>query len=221
VTASLRFLGHACFALELPDGRELVVDPYRAGGFGGRVALPPLPDRFDLAVATHLHDDHAAFDAVPSARIVGVPHHDAVLSVRGVTAAHDEHGGRLRGGLVQVLCIETAGTRLAFCGDLGERPAGALLDALLALAPDVLVVPVGGHFTLGADGAAELTALLRPSVVIPCHSADDGTRFAELAPRALFVARFARVERLRELPLPLPRGPTRVVLLDRPEVEAG
>ena len=48
---------------------------------------------------------------------------------------------------------------VAHCGDLGERPEGPLLQALVDAKLDVLIVPVGGYFTLGADGAAELVRL--------------------------------------------------------------
>lgn len=198
----LRLLGHACFELQLPTGELLIIDPYAAGDFGGRVALRPLEDRHCLAVATHMHRDHAAFDAIPNAGVIAAPYADAALRMTAIVASHDEFGGRLRGGLVQILCIEAAGSRIAFCGDLGERPTRSLLAQLLAFAPDILVIPVGGYFTLDADGAAELVALLHPSVVVPCHSADDGTTFAELGGRSLFTQRFRRVEYAEELLLP-------------------
>lgn len=180
-----------------------MIDPYAAGDFGGRVALSPLSDNAELTIATHLHRDHAAFEAVPSARVIAAPFDDGELRIDALTAAHDEFGGRLRGGLTQILCVRVARTRIAFCGDLGERPVGTLLNQLVDFAPDVLVVPVGGYFTLEADGAAELVALLKPAVAVPCHSGDDGTRFAELAPRQLFTRRFVNCTERDALDLPV------------------
>lgn len=182
-------MGHACFDVALPDGRRLVVDPYQAGDFGGRIALQPLVDAFDLVASTHPHRDHAAFDAVPSARRVAPPYADPGLQLTSRVAAHDELGGRLRGGLIELLDLRAGGVRVVFCGDLGERPVGATLQWLCAPRVDVLVVPVGGYFTMGADAAAELVAMARPKVVIPCHAQGDGATFEELQSAERFVRR--------------------------------
>jgi L-ascorbate metabolism protein UlaG (beta-lactamase superfamily) len=189
------FCGHATFDVTLPDGRRLCLDPYQAGGFGGLVALPPLPDHFDLALCSHEHGDHNAVEAIPAARRIAAPFADNTLRIDGVVAPHDEHGGRLRGGLVTLHRISAGGVTLVHCGDLGERPAGALLDWLRERPIDLLLAPAGGHFTLGPDAFCELVALTQPALSMPCHTADDGTRFAELAPVAWVERRFARVDR--------------------------
>lgn len=190
--ARIRFFGHATFGVELPGGAHLCIDPYEAGAYGGKVALDPLPDVFSHVVCSHWHGDHNAWHTLPSAQRIFDGHDNGTWSLRTRTAFHDEHLGRLRGGTTDILDIRADGARIVFCGDLGERATGALLEFVSTPRPDVLIVPVGGHFTLEADGAAELVTLARPRAVIACHSADDGTCFAELAPRGLFDMRFER-----------------------------
>lgn len=206
MAATISFYGHACFGVEL-QGDHICIDPYRSGGFNGLVALPPLPDHFTAVACTHWHDDHAAVDTIPGARPIVPGDSGAGWSLRAVTAAHDEHGGALRGGLIQMLVLSTCAGHIVHCGDLGQLPTPALLASLREATGgariDVLIIPVGGHFTLGGDGAAAWVEALRPAAVVPCHSADDGTLFSELAPRRNFLNRFAVFETQTTIELPL------------------
>jgi L-ascorbate metabolism protein UlaG (beta-lactamase superfamily) len=216
VTATLRFHGHACISLTFASGRSMVVDPYKSGSMGGAVALPPLPDTFDLAIATHSHIDHAAFDAVPAATPVAASYRDDELATWSVTAAHDPLGGRLRGGTVQLLVIDVGPVRIAHFGDIGERPRPALVAPFAGQRIDALVLPIGGYFTLGADGAAAWVDALRPRYAVPTHSADDGVILPELAPRADFVRRFAGAQTAHQLDLTgTGDDATRVVVMHR------
>jgi L-ascorbate metabolism protein UlaG (beta-lactamase superfamily) len=226
VTAAvLRFWGHATFSVALPSGEHLCIDPFESGAYGGKVALPPLPDVFTHVVCSHQHGDHNAWHTIPSARRVFDGFDDGRIAVRTRSAFHDEHQGRLRGGTTDVLDLRLGGLRIVHCGDLGERPVGALLDFIARPRPDVLIVPVGGHFTLDADGAAELVDAARPRFALPCHSADDGTLFAELGLRSLFTMRFADIRERGELTLDAESTDaddgTAVVVLSRTTVARG
>lgn len=216
MTVTLRFHGHACVSLTLPSGRRVVADPYRSGALGGAVTLPPLADAFDLAIATHTHVDHAAFDTVPSATVIAAGYRDDELVTWSVTAAHDPLGGRLRGGSVELLVFDAGGVRVVHLGDLGERPRPTLVEPFSGQRIDALVLPVGGYFTLGADGAAAWVDALAPRFAIPTHSADDGVTLPQMAPRADFTRRFDAIEAAPSLRLN-GRGddPTRIVVLDR------
>lgn len=136
-------------------------------------------------------------------------------------APHDEHGGKLRGGMTRVFRLRTRDGVVVHAGDLGQRPYPALLTWLNETPIDVLLLPVGGHFTLGGDGAAAWVAALNPTFAVPYHSADDGTLFTELAPRSHFLRRFPDHQNMDALELPLPeatqeqRSCSRVVVLNR------
>ncbi|MFT4703502.1 MAG: L-ascorbate metabolism protein UlaG (beta-lactamase superfamily) [Bradymonadia bacterium] len=216
MTLDVRFHGHACFSLERA-GKRLVLDPFEPGSLGGAVQLPALPDHFDAVLCTHEHADHAARHAVPSAADIGGRAEFAGIGITSHAVFHDEHGGSLRGGTSNMLRLRSPEGTVLHCGDLGERPTSAALEWLRAVPIDVLLVPVGGYFTLGADGAAELVSLLNPRVVVPCHSADDGVALAQLSRRAPFTARYASadVATLNALTLPIDDAVAGVVVLRR------
>lgn len=186
---NIEFFGHACFGLTAADV-AVCIDPFEPGPLIDR---PPLPDRFTHWTATHRHFDHAAGHAVPSAVEVVGEGSVGPLRFERRTAAHDEFGGRLRGGMTDIIRVTNSESNrvVVHCGDLGERPVGGLLEWLAAVPIDVLIVPIGGYFTLGADGARELVELLKPRAVVPCHAAEHGGRFPELASEELFLARVA------------------------------
>ena len=171
------------------------MDPFEPGGLGGAVQLPALPDAFTHWIATHDHVDHNASSAIPGALRLRASAHTSAqapgVSVDAYSAFHDEFGGRLRGGSTDLLrfrCDTALGQRTVMhCGDLGERPVGRLLDWLRETPIDVLIVPVGGYFTLGGEGAAELVSLVRPSVVVPCHAREHGVALPQLQSESHFL----------------------------------
>lgn len=137
-------------------------------------------------MATHEHADHAAFWQHSHATVLHPPHRfpdSQTIFINAITVAHDEFGGRLRGGTTRMLDIRIGDLRIVHAGDIGERLVGDSLRWLQSPPPDVLILPAGGYYTLGADGAANLAALVRPRFVIFCHTYDDGLPLAHLAPR--------------------------------------
>jgi L-ascorbate metabolism protein UlaG (beta-lactamase superfamily) len=215
---TLLFHGHACWSITFADGRSLVLDPWTPGALGGALALPPLPDTFTWSASTHEHPDHDGGRSLSSALPLSCRARTERFSIDYWVAGHDEHGGRLRGGSVRVLDVRAGGIRIVHCGDLGERPAGAFLAWLRAPRVDALLTPVGGHYTLGADGAAELVARCQPRFALPFHASEDGCTLSELSSRRGFLARWPRWEERPQLSLSVPDSPdstTTVVVLRR------
>ena len=201
---NLEFFGHACFGIRAGTMR-LCIDPFEPGPLVDRL---PLPDVFTHWIATHGHADHCAGHIIPGAARLYAPTSAGALTIERHAAAHDEFGGRLRGGMTDLLRITDTATDqvVVHCGDLGERPIGGVLKWLTQVPIDVLIVPVGGYFTLGADGALELARLVSPKAVIPCHASEHGGTFPELASADLV---------LRRVPhRPLPAGEVDVAAIE-------
>lgn len=180
----LRFYGHACIGVFVDGKPLLVIDPFDRGAFPAQTSLDGPPDIFPYAIATHPHADHCAFSRVGGARVLGLVG-DAELTVGGMRisgrrAAHDEFGGRLRGGSTTMLDLRVHGLRIVHTGDLGERLCGGSLAWLLEPTCDALIVPAGGYFTIGADAALELTDAAAPRHAVFMHCRDQGIALPEL-----------------------------------------
>ena len=176
------WIGHSCFRLE-QDGYVIVTDPYEDGSVPG---LGPVRETADLVLCSHEHFDHNARGNVTlrdSAQAPACP-----FTVTRIDTWHDDQQGALRGGNA-ILLIETAGFRMAHLGDLGcgltEEQAGKLKDL------DLLLIPVGGHFTIDGAQASALVDKLTPRHVVPMHFRDDGlgTGFAVISTAGEFLER--------------------------------
>ncbi len=173
----ITYYAHSAFLIEAQDGTRIIIDPYRSGSFGGALGYAPVGEPADAVIATHAHEDHAAVDTIPGRPMVLLEPSSArvgPVDVTGFTASHDASGGRERGRITMVM-LEDAGVRLLHAGDLGHMPDQATRDALGRV--DILLVPVGGTFTLGPAEAARVVAALGPRIVIPMHYKTAGTTF--------------------------------------------
>ncbi len=165
----IQFLAHASFLITNDAGKRFMLDPYESGGFSGRVGYDPIQLEPDVIIITHDHLDHSHTATIPGnfevvrheGRPYGVP-------VRSVTVFHDMFGGTKFGGEIDMKIFTIDGITFCHCGDIGE-----LLDDEAKQAAvgdiDVLIIPTGGYYTLGPEGAAEVTRRLNPKIVIPCH----------------------------------------------------
>ena len=160
----LRWLGHACFELTLPGG-VIVTDPY-----DDSVGYPPLHVRADAILSSHGHFDHNHFAAVTGDPVIlntpGV-HEACGAKITAVPAFHDEVRGAKRGeNLIHL--IEAEGLRVAHLGDLGHQPDTDAQRAALSNL-DVMLVPIGGTFTIDTPAAARLIEAFRPRCAIAMH----------------------------------------------------
>ncbi|MEZ4461562.1 MAG: MBL fold metallo-hydrolase [bacterium] len=161
----IRYHGHACVSLTASNGACLLVDPYQPGGFGGKMRYPPIVGEFVGAVCTHDHLDHSDLaDVVPPPPLV----HDGVVgpfSIERRAVAHDEYDGLRRGGFTDVLTIACDQWTLMHLGDVGQ----AVPHDWPITCPDILFVPVGGFFTIGAFQAIEWIRRTGARCAIPIH----------------------------------------------------
>ena len=160
----LKYYGHACFSLRYQDGTLLVTDPFDA-----TVPYPPCDERCTAALVTHDHFDHNCVASLPgefkTINTAGT-YQIGGVTVRTAECFHDDQRGALRGSNL-IFRIEGDGLSIAHLGDLGCIPDHNVLGALQNV--DVMLLPVGGHYTIDGETAAEIVRLTRPRTVIPMH----------------------------------------------------
>ncbi len=165
----LTYYGHSSFLVEAADGTRVIIDPYRSGAFNGAVKLSPIAETADAVVASHEHDDHGAADTIPGEPQVFIHPTSATVggwSITGVDVAHDGEGGRSRGRNT-IVVLDDGDVRLVHVGDLGHILAPETVAAVGRV--DVLLVPVGGFFTIDHAQAAQVVESLAPRIVVPMH----------------------------------------------------
>jgi L-ascorbate metabolism protein UlaG (beta-lactamase superfamily) len=173
----IKYLGHSAFVLTSDAGKKVLTDPYQSGSYDGAVGYKPITEKVDVVTASHEHEDHFCLDGLPEGyEVVKSPgkHEAAGFSIEGVKTYHDTSGGKERGRNV-VFTIDVDGLRVCHLGDLGHVLSGDEAAAIGKV--DVLLVPVGGFFTIGPREALDVIKALGPTVVIPMHYKTDALNF--------------------------------------------
>ncbi len=205
----ITWLGHASFLVE-SGGSSLVTDPF------DRIGLPFPSVKADVVTSSHSHFDHNAVDLVgggPEAISGTGGFEEGPFRITGFPTHHDESGGSERGDNT-VYVIEAEGLRVCHLGDLGHVLSAEQASALGRI--DILMIPVGGTYTIDAAAAAEVTAALKPSVVLPMHYSVPGLSLP-IAEVSEFTGLFENVREAESLEAAtdsLP-GQTEVVVLKR------
>lgn len=164
----LRFLGHASFLITSEKGVRVVTDPYRSGCFDGGISYGPITEKADIVTISHEHDDHNCPDIAGDPVFVRGPgQHDIKgIQITGIEFFHDDSGGKQRGKNT-VFNMAIDGMHIVHLGDLGHKLND---DDIKKIGPvDILLIPVGGHFTIGTRAADDIVTKLRPRVVVPMH----------------------------------------------------
>ncbi len=148
--------GHACFELISSDG-SVVFDPYSPGSIRG-LELAPL--RADSVICSHGHSDHNYAEGVT---LTGKA---PKFELEQIPTYHDGKLGELRG---DNLCsiVHSEGLTIAHLGDLGHTLGP---DTAAKFKPlDVLMIPVGGYYTICPQQAKEIALALDAKTIIPMH----------------------------------------------------
>ena len=171
----LKWLGHSCFLIEA-EGYSAVFDPYQDGSVPG---LAPLRVTADAVFCSHGHGDHNAKE------LVTLSGRTFPLKVETFASYHDDKKGLLRGKNT-IHMLHGEGLRAVHLGDLGHMPDKKTLAALHGA--DVLMLPVGGHFTIDAAQAKAVADAIDPRVVIPMHYRRGGMGYDVIGPVDAFTS---------------------------------
>lgn len=161
---NITWFGQSCFRVEAKEG-SVLIDP-----FSNETGLRPPRIKDDLVLVTHEHYDHNATQDVPDDSFVirGPGEYERKgISVRGIASFHDDQEGAERGFNTMYL-IKAEDLTICHLGDLGQK---ALDDEQVQAIGnvDVLLIPVGGTYTIDAKQATHVIAQIEPKIVVPMH----------------------------------------------------
>jgi len=166
--------GHSCFSID--NGvRSLTLDSYSPSMTG----YPPLQVETHALLASHLHEDHyfpSAVKILPSESPVlqqmeagaawPAQPEPGLFYYKAIETSHDETGGSKRGRNT-IHLIRANGLVVAHLGDLGHILSPHQAQAVGR--PDLLLVPVGGVFTVDAPTARQVIRQIQPANIAPMH----------------------------------------------------
>jgi L-ascorbate metabolism protein UlaG (beta-lactamase superfamily) len=163
----ISYLGHSCFKIQDkigPDGVTVVTDP-----FDKSLGLKVPNFEADVVTVSHNHEDHSNYSALRgNPFVIDVPGEYEIKGamIVGVESFHDDQQGAERGKNIAYR-IEVDGISIGHLGDLGHVLSDEEMEQLGVI--DILMIPVGGKFTIDAKKAVEVVNQIEPRIVIPMH----------------------------------------------------
>ena len=163
---TISWYGQSCFKITEQGGHlNLITDP-----FDKSIGLTPPRISADIVIVTHSHHDHNNVSAIAGQPfIINGPGEYEVkgINITGIPAFHDQKQGEER-GLNTIYLIEIDEIKICHLGDLGqEKLTDEQIEQLNEV--DILLIPVGGVYTVDAGQAVEIIEQLEPHLVIPMH----------------------------------------------------
>jgi L-ascorbate metabolism protein UlaG (beta-lactamase superfamily) len=180
----IRWHGQSFFEIVSPAGVHVVIDPHAIENYG-RISV-----KADLVLLSHFHNDHTQVNVVENIKkakvLTGLKEEKGEVrridwnnvdeklkdvQIRTVGTFHDNANG-LERGKNGVFVLDVAGVKIVHLGDLGHLLTP---DQLRRIGPvDVLMIPVGGVYTLNGSDAKQVVEQLKPRhYVIPMHFGTD------------------------------------------------
>ncbi len=160
----IKWLGHAAFMITSDSGTRIITDPYETSDV---LKYGNIEESADIVTVSHDHGDHNNVAAVRGnpQEVRGTTEAKGI-KFRGIPTYHDDAGGSQRGSNT-IFCFEVDGVNICHFGDLGHLLSNTQLAELGKV--DVLLIPVGGFFTIDAQTASKISDQLKPGVIIPMH----------------------------------------------------
>ncbi len=161
--------GQSCFKLTIKtNGAEkitLFIDP-----FDKQIGLTSPRGNADIVICSHNHPDHHNTQSLSGNPFVidGPGEYDVKkVFIKGIYSFHDDKKGEER-GINTISVIDAEDLKVCHLGDLGQK---ALSDSQLEKIGevDILMIPVGGTFTINGSEAVKIINQIEPKVVIPMH----------------------------------------------------
>lgn len=201
----IQYLGHASFIIKGKNA-SIVTDPFDPQMVG--IRFPSVSST--IVTVSHEHDDHNKAELVSGVKkIIRGPGEYEIegISIIGIPSFHDKKKGEERGKNT-IYVFEIDGLRVAHLGDLGHELEDEKVEAMGDI--NVLMIPVGGVYTIGPQEASEVARAIEPNIIIPMHYQVPGLNpqtFGKLKDEKAFISELGLPER-REKRLSLKAGET-------------
>lgn len=158
---TIKWHGHSCFSVTA-DNYTIVLDPFADGSVPGIGNIRP---EANAVLCSHGHSDHGCTEVVTVTEKANSPFH-----ILKIDTYHDDAQGTKRGEN-RIHILKADGIRIVHLGDLGCMLTPEQTELLKKA--DVLMIPVGGFYTIDAAQAREIVSILDPKIVIPMHYRSD------------------------------------------------
>ncbi|MGO5065712.1 MBL fold metallo-hydrolase [Clostridium sp. LCP25S3_F8] len=160
----IKWLGHSCFILESNAKTTILTDPYEPS-----IGIHEINYASDICTISHNHFDHNFKDNLnKNCMIIDTPigykHKD--LKIQGFKSYHDKLKGLKRGNNI-IFKFNIDGFNICHLGDLGHLLSNDFIYKLGHI--DVLLIPIGGNYTLNGKEASTLCKSLNSNMIIPMH----------------------------------------------------
>ncbi|WP_461206342.1 MBL fold metallo-hydrolase [Clostridium sp. DL1XJH146] len=168
----ITWLGHASFLMEDRKGSTIITDPYDPS-----VGYKLFKGKINLVTISHNHFDHNYTNELNGNPTiidkVGL-FNKFNISIEGIPSFHDHEKGLKRGSNI-IYTFKFDNYKICHLGDLGHLLTDDDISKIGEI--DILLIPVGGNFTIAANEAKEITKKINPHIVIPMHFKTDKINF--------------------------------------------
>ncbi len=159
----IKWIGHSCFSIF--DGIKILTDP-----FIEQIKYPFTEEEYDIVTESHQHSDHNAHKRVAgNFKLLGKSGNTRIknVEIRGFDTYHDKVEGKERGKNILFRFQFDSGISLLHMGDIGHILGKETVEKIGRI--NILMLPVGGIYTVDSINAAEIVKELNPDIILPMH----------------------------------------------------
>jgi L-ascorbate metabolism protein UlaG (beta-lactamase superfamily) len=165
----IKWYGHAAFLITSDQETKIMIDPYEPNALGGQLSYGEIKDHVDIVLTSHDHADHNYTKDLPGTPQIlkgGGSRTAKGIPIKGISTYHDPSKGSERGGNT-IFKLKVDDIQLCHLGDLGHLLSD---KELVEIGPvEILLIPVGGFFTINSEEAARVAEQIKPKILIPMH----------------------------------------------------
>jgi L-ascorbate metabolism protein UlaG (beta-lactamase superfamily) len=179
---TFKWFGQACFLIETSQGTRIITDPMEMGLYKIPEDIEP-----DIVTVSHEHSDHNQVDAVSGEPTVmrgltsggedfaSIEEKIKDVKITSVPSYHDASQGKERGKNA-IFVFQFDGLKVAHLGDLGHELSAEQVEKIGAV--DVVMIPVGGTYTIFGEVADKVISQIHPKMVVfPMHFKTESASF--------------------------------------------